>query len=233
MQPTVVFRAREARATGDVAVDDVKVEVDDEVVVPRIDETPVPLDPGAHAFHFEHAGFPAVDQRLELHEGETRRLIDVVFRAAGEAPTAPPVPVSSGAPAEPASPSPSGPVASSPEAESAPVPVLAWALLGGGGVALGVGAAFEGIGLSNRSNLASGCGANRSCSQSEVDSARSQVMVGDIAVGVGLALVAAGAYVYFTRAPASASKDAAGLRLGVLPLFGAGVGGWAALEGSL
>jgi hypothetical protein len=109
---------------------------------------------------------------------------------------------------------------------------LTWALLGGGVLALGVGTTFEAIGLSARSSLAGSCGPTRSCSQSSVDSARTQVLVGDIGVGAGVALLVGAAYVYFTRGPDAPSRDGAslGLHLGLAPIPG-GLAG--AFEGDL
>jgi len=82
-----------------------------------------------------------------------------------------------------------------------------------------VGIAFEATGLSARSNLA-GCQATRSCAPSDVDSARTQVLAGDIGVGVGVALLLGAAYVYFTRSPAASSSDSARLHLGLSPVPG-------------
>ena len=220
-QPTVVFRARESRPAGDVAVDDVRVSVDGDPVVPqRIDETPVPVDPGAHTFHFEHGDFPPVDQHLDLHEGETRRIVDIVFRPAGAAPvpqTTPATASSSSSSSSSTSPPPSS--TDSDTRASTPAPTATWFLLGGSALALGVGIAFEATGLSARSNLA-GCQATRSCAQSDVDSARTQVLAGDIGVGVGVVLLLGAAYVYFTRAPVAPSSDSAALHLGFSPVPG-------------
>jgi hypothetical protein len=231
VQPTLVLRAREARAAGgDVAVDDVRVTVDGETLVPqRIDETPVPVDPGPHAFHFEHGDFPPVDQRLDLREGEARRIVDIVFRPAG-APAATPPPSTLSAPSSPSTPPPTSPAPPAADREATPAPTLTWLLLGGGAVALGVGITFEATGLSARSNLVSGCGASRTCAQSSVDSAHNQVLVGDIGVGLGVALLAGAAYAYFTRGPAAPSRDAAWLHFGFGPAPGGVVG---ALGGSL
>jgi hypothetical protein len=235
VEPTVVFRAREARAGGDVAVDDVKVSVDGEVVVAsRIDETPVLLDAGPHLFHFEHGSFAAVEQRLELREGESRRLVDVVFRAGGDASSTPPVaPVPGPGAGSSTSMAPPSDTATGTGADHEPTsapPPLAWGLLGGSVLALGVGITFEAVGLSARSTLANGCGMNRTCNQSAVDSAHNQVLAGDIGVGIGIALLAGAAYVYFTRGPAPSAHDTSALRFGVSPLPG-GLAG--SLEGNL
>lgn len=231
VEPSVVFRARETRAGGDVAVDDVRVTVDGEVVVPsQIDETPVLLDAGVHVFRFEHGGFAAVEQRLELRAGESRRVVDVVFRPAGDtsSPTsvAPaPVPAASSSTSTPPT---AGTGAGGENEPSAPVPPLAWGLLGGSVLAFGVGITFEAVGLSARSNLENTCAGAKTCAQSDVDSARSQVLAGDIGVGIGVALLAGAAYVYFTRGPAT--RDASALRFDLSPLPGGAVG---VLGGSL
>jgi hypothetical protein len=233
-QPTVVFRARESRPAGDVAVDDVRISVDGESLVPqRIDEAPVPVDPGSHTFRFEHGDFPPIDQHLDLREGETRRIVDIVFRHPGSAPTPPPVPATSSSSATPTSTSPPPSNTASTDLDSrdgTPAPTATWFLLGGSALALGVGIAFEATGLSARSKLAGTCGATRSCAQSGVDSARSQVLAGDIGVGVGVALLLGAAYVYFTRAPSTSSPDSAALHLGFSPIPGGFAG---TLAGSL
>ncbi len=251
VQPTLVFRARESRSTRpprpdgagpggttDVAVDDVKVTIDGELLVQGIDETPVGVDPGPHTLRFEHAGFPAVEQRLELHEGEVRRIVDIVFRPADASPpldagvsaTAPPPPAPG-----PVAPASAGNRAARASREldgtdghgaDAPAPAATWVLLGSAGIALGLGAGFEAVGLTSRSHLESTCGPLRSCAPSDVDSARAQVLVGDIALGAGAALLAGALWVYLARGPA----EAASLHLGVRPIAG---GFAAALEGRL
>lgn len=231
VQPTVVFRARESRPAGDVAVDDVRVSVDGEpLVTQRIDETPVPVDPGPHTFHFEHGDFLAVDQHLDLHEGETRRIVDITFHR-GSSPSQAPLTTAPSS-STPTSAPPSSSSSTPTRADSAgvtPIPTATWWLLGGSALALGVGIAFEATGLSARSNLGP-CGATRSCAQSDVDSARTQVLAGDIGVGVGAALLLGAAYVYLTRGPTTPPRDSAALHLGFSPIPGGFAG---ALGGSL
>jgi hypothetical protein len=216
--PTVVFRAREARAGGDIAVDDVHVSADGEILVSdRLGETPVALDPGSHLLTFEHGGFPPVVKHVDLHEGESRRVVDVVFRSAASAAAA--QPAATGDHAAPGS---------QPAGTSSPVPGAAWGLFGGGVLALGVGITFEALGLSARSNLVSSCRPTATCSQSDVDSARTQVLTGDIALGAGALLLAGAAVVYFTRLPDDSRGGAAVLHLQLAPIaggFAAGIGG--------
>jgi hypothetical protein len=73
--PTVVFGAQ-ARG-GEIA--DVRVSLDGTLVAERIDGKPIPVDPGAHRFRFEHAGDDPVDQTTVVRAGEKERLISVRF----------------------------------------------------------------------------------------------------------------------------------------------------------
>ncbi|HEY1690622.1 MAG TPA: hypothetical protein VGG39_00585 [Polyangiaceae bacterium] len=219
--PTVVFVAREERASGaSVAIEDVRVSVDGEVAVASRIDGAVPIDPGVHTLRFEHPGFEPVEQRIDVREGERDRQVDVVFRAAPARAPAPsstePPPVGNEEPPSHAIP-----------AEPTSVPALAWGLGAGAVVAFGVGLTMEAIGLSARSHLANTCQPDRSCSASDVDSARTRVAVGDVALGVGALLFAGAAYVYFTNEP-SRSTRAVHLRVG--PMVG-GVG--AGIEGAL
>jgi hypothetical protein len=225
--PTVVFVAREQAADGALrAVDDVRVTVDGETLLTRLDATPLAVDPGVHAVRFEHAGFAPVEQRIDVREGESRREIDAVFRSAPAAPA----PTSS-APEPTAHDAGEPPGDAPPPADRrrAPIPPGSWALGAVGVVALGLGITMEAIGLSDRQHLESTCGPSRSCSQSDVDAAHTRVLVGDIALGASALLLGGAAIVYFTRSDASRAS-AAPVRLRVGSLGGA-VG--AALEGSL
>jgi hypothetical protein len=231
--PTVVFRARESRVGGDVAVEDVRVSADGEVVVPRIGDDPVPLDPGAHTLRFEHGGFGAIERRVELREGEARRVVEVVFRASDAAGTPSPAPTGADPSARstrPETESTQGSSSSgeSPESTERPIPGVVWGLLGGGAIALGVGTYFEAQGISSRSHLVDTCRSTHACAQSDVDAARTQVLTGDILVGTSLALLVGAAYFYFTRG--AADPPASGWRVHVAPVAG---GVAAGLEGSL
>ncbi|HEY3820711.1 MAG TPA: hypothetical protein VGL81_26275 [Polyangiaceae bacterium] len=223
-EPTVVFVAREERPSGESrAVDDVRVSVDGEVIVPaHLEVSAVPLDPGVHTVTFQHAGFDPVEQRIDVREGERDRQVDVVFRASGPASVAPPVPQVHVAPP------PEAPVAPEAPSTTRPVPVAVYGLAGAGLVAVGLGAVMEGWGLSDRSHLADTCQPTRSCAPSDVDSARTRVMVGDVALGVGALLFAGSAYLYLTRDTRASSSGA--LRLRFAP---SARGVYAGLEGTL
>lgn len=208
--PTVVFVAREERANGEsIAIEDVRVSADGEVVVPSHLDGAVAVDPGVHTLTFEHAGFAPVEQRIDAREGERDRQVDVVFRASpsGAVVSTP----TRRAPIDRDQPPPDGTPA------TRPVPALAYGLGALAIVAFGVGATMEVIGLSDRSQLEGSCQPTRTCNRSDVSSARTHVAIGDVGIGAGVLLLAGAAYVYFTRDPAP-SASAVRLRLG--PLLG-------------
>ena len=65
--------------------------------------------------------------------------------------------------------------------------------MGGIGVALlGTGAVFWGVGSAERSNLREECASAASCTQSDIDAAKTKLVVGDVVAGVGVLAVAAG-----------------------------------------
>jgi hypothetical protein len=96
-------------------------------------------------------------------------------------------------------------------AGSRPIPTSVFVTLGIAGGAVVLGTAFEGAGLAKRGSL-SGCQATRSCSQGDVDAARSLTRVGDVSLGAAALFAASGVILYLVRptveppaAPAEAS----------------------------
>lgn len=72
--PSVVLGAR--NAVGD-DVTAVRVTLDGEPLVSRLDGTAVPVDPGEHTFVFEADGFATISRRVVIREGEKARLVSV------------------------------------------------------------------------------------------------------------------------------------------------------------
>jgi hypothetical protein len=259
--PKLVFVAREEAPGGETrAVSDVRVSADGEALVDRADGAPVPIDPGVHVLRFEHAGFEPVEQRVEVAEGQPRREVNVVFRAAGaagadagdgDAASAPPAapPAAAPAPSPPAArpsgaapasvPGPASIEPSPDTAETTRSPLVPIALTAAAGVAVGVGVYLEASGLSDRAHLENTCKPTRTCAQSDVDAARSRVMAGDIVLGAGALLFAGAAYVYFTRGTAPSAAGSASPSSSSSSRWGLRLGrvagsAWgAALEGSL
>ncbi len=109
-QPTILFDVKDASGTDII---DVRVSVDGQPLVPRLNGKPVNVDPGAHEFTFEATGKPPVTERLLVSEGEIGRRERVIVGAAPGGPPAAPSPLATSAttslpPAEPAPAPPSG-----------------------------------------------------------------------------------------------------------------------------
>ena len=84
--PSVVINAKDA---GGRDLVDVKVTVDGQPLTEKLDGKPIAIDPGEHAFHYEAAGAPPVDDKILLHAGEKNRVLAVKL---GAAPATPPPP---------------------------------------------------------------------------------------------------------------------------------------------
>jgi hypothetical protein len=169
-QPSIVIAAHEIR--GDSPPRDVRARravIDDALVVDRLDATPIVIDPGHHRLRVEREGAAPVIQDIDIRDGEKGRLVNVFWRL--------PAPVS----------------------PSRPVPPSVFVTGAVGLFAAGIGTYFEISGLSQRHTLDTSCRPTQTCTQTQVDSARTQVRIGDVTVAGGLAFLAGAAILYFTR----------------------------------
>jgi hypothetical protein len=198
--PTFVVRVVDASGADVV---EVRLLVDGARITDRLDGRPIEIDPGEHVLRVE-AGASTIDSHLLVRQGERDRLVTV------QLPAAPPVQRRPEPP--PFSPSPP---------PGRRVPTGAWILGGAGLVAMSAGVFFWVRGRGDRSDLYASCGLTQSCSQDTIDSARTKVLVGDVAFGVGLAAV--GVAVGWTLlTPAEPAPPT----LGIAPLPGGGVVSW-------
>jgi hypothetical protein len=98
-QPTMAF---EVKSSTGVDLVRVRVSVDGQPIVDRVEGKPMNVDPGAHLFTFESDGLPPVTQRFVLTEGEKGRQERITMAAAtAPAPQAappPPAPEANGPP---------------------------------------------------------------------------------------------------------------------------------------
>jgi hypothetical protein len=180
--PTVVLGAKDASG-GDVI--DVRVSVDGTPLLDKLDGSSIPVDPGPHAFHFEWPGHGSVDLEVLARQGEKNRLVTANFTKATSTAASP---------------------VETPAAVSHPTPLGVWVL---GGVAVVGGALFTGLAISGQSdvdNLRVTCAPN--CSQSSVDSARTKIIVANVALGVGIASLGA-ATVWFLLSRGSKGETTA------------------------
>jgi hypothetical protein len=223
-QPTVVFSVRDehgADATG------VRVSVDGEPLVERLDGRPTEVDPGEHTFRFELASGKSAERRVLLREGEKDRPVSVDL---GPAPAPPSTPPSTSPPH----------ISPQPSSGNTAIGVVVGAV---GLAALGGAVAFTIAQNNNASNAKaacpSGCVANSpnaTQAESDVSSAKSERVWEGVSFGVAGAAIGVASYFLIARpwrvsAPASgglggipsawAGSPAAGLELDASPH-----GGW-------
>lgn len=77
--PTVVFDARDDNGE---FVSDVKIHLDEELLVKKLSGRAVEVDPGAHRVRAEARGASPVEMQVVFQEGEKNRRVDIAFRAA-------------------------------------------------------------------------------------------------------------------------------------------------------
>ncbi len=170
--PTVVFGAR----VGEKDVADVKVTMDGVLVTERLDGKPVLVDSGEHTFKFEHQG-QVKEERVIIRAAEKARPIIITFGGATKTEPPPPPPGGGAAVDEPSI-----------------VPPI---VVGGIGVlALGSFALF-GIQGSNDVDELQKC--KPKCQESDVDKARTKLIIADISLGIGVVAIAVSAYMILTR----------------------------------
>jgi hypothetical protein len=179
LTPSVVVRAVDSTGADVLGV---RVSVDGEPMPPTLEGREIEIDPGTHTLRFEHEGRHAIEQQVVLRESERHRILTVSFEPAA----------ASASGSSPVSPPALGPATDAPTTEGRPL-VLPIALMGAGGVGLGVASYFWLAGLSDRSTMASGCATTHTCPQSQIDSAREKLVVGDVVGGAAIVAAAVGA----------------------------------------
>lgn len=178
--PTIVLSARR----GDVALTDVRIFIDGELVLARLHGTATPVDPGEHDIKFVTADGQSFERRIMIDEGQKRQLIVATFAATSVAP------ISSMA---------SSHATSEDGGRAARRSALPFVL---GAAALIGTATFAGFGLSGRAGereLSTTCGT--ACSPDSVDPIRTQYLVADLALGASVVLAAAAVWSYFAARP--------------------------------
>ena len=173
--PTVVFSAKD----GTKDLSDVKVSVDGAAVTDRLDGKPVQMDLGKHTVKFEYQG-QTKEEDVIIGAGQKNRNVTVTFGGAAAPPAArrarpPPLPRGGGG--------------------GSLVPAI---VIGGVGVlALGSFAFFGLGGKSDVSDLEKNCKPH--CAQSDVDAAKTKLLIADISLGVGIVALGVATYLVITR----------------------------------
>jgi hypothetical protein len=203
--PSVVITARDPNGKDLV---DVKVTVDGQPFTDKLDGKPLTIDPGKHAFHYQAAGAPPVDEDVVMHAGEKNRPLSVKL---GNPPPPPP---------RPELPETTPPQGDNGAGRHGP-PVAAFIIGGVGVLALGSFAFFGLTGKSDVSDLRNGCAPR--CDQSEVDKARTKLILADISLGVGVVALGVATYMILANRSAATVTTGALTNVDVAAVPGGGV----------
>jgi len=212
--PSITVRARDKDGHDIV---DVKVYVDGQLLLPKLQGTSVPVDPGEHKMRYELPDGQSTEETVLIAEGEKDRVIRVEMKAPGAPATAP-------------TPSPSQAATTPETGEKKGGPGAAPWIIGGVGLASLIGFGIMEIPIqSQASDLQNGCGKTQSCTQAQIDSVKSLYVPAGILMGVGIAGVVVGA-TWLVVAAATGGKSheapAAAASLQLAPLPGGGMVGW-------
>jgi hypothetical protein len=200
--PTIIFEAKNGAGAD---LNAVKVTMDGEIVTQKLDGTALSVDPGEHSFTFETEGQPSVTKVLTVQQSQKDRHEVILL----------------GPPAAPVGPSP----APTPEPSSAGMGTQRVIAIATGGVALvgiGLGAAFGGIAMSDKSSAENGCPNNR-CTQAGSSKWSDAVTAGNVStVGfiVGGVALAGAATLWFTAHRTPAASVQVGFGPGMMQMRG-------------
>jgi hypothetical protein len=182
-KPTVTVRVEDEDGR---EVHDAHITLDDVEWIPGENGKSRPVSIGVHRFVWVREAKAAVEQRVELHDGETGRLI--VLRAPPRPKPPPPKPASRS------------------------ISPWVWVGYGLGVGAVAGGSGFYAVGLGQRSTLEGLCGKSHTCLDSDINASRGNLILGDVLVGVGIVAIATSTYFLvraLTRGPAIADLDVA------------------------
>lgn len=181
--PSVVFDVRDAQ-TGE-KLSGARVLLNGKLLKDPIDDLEVEIDPGDHVFRYELPGAEPIEQTISIAEGEREKKVSVLFdRNAAQEAAKPPPPPSGGGP-----------------------PVLSFVFGGVGIVGLGLFSTFAILGLSERNELRDSCAPM--CTEDQVSSVKTKLLVADISLGVGVAAIGAAAIFLITAPEAPKEKTSA------------------------
>lgn len=193
--PTVVFQVRDASGK---PLEGARVLFDGKVLKDPIDEAEVEIDPGDHVLRYELPGADSIEQSVSFREGEKARKLSVMFDTPSAAP--PPPPPSGGGP-----------------------PVLPIVLGGVGVVGVAAFVTLGVVGKNQRDELRETCAP--ACSEDDVSSVRTKLVLADVSLGVGLVALGVGTYLFITSPgspPPAKAPAAARVWLDVAPGAGGG-----------
>ena len=203
---------------------ELSVELDGSLIGRPAWNTPMPINPGRHKLRVSAPGFKEYTTEFDVgREKDAKRVEVPALEPAPAAPT-PAAPTAANDGQAPAQPAPSATAASKPSSASRTKRVAAYVTAGTGLALVGVGGFFGVRALSKMSESDDECPGDR-CTRTGADrsvQANSAANVANVCVGVGLAAIGVGAYLYFTS---GSSKSEQAARLLIAPTAGPGGGG--------
>ncbi len=176
--PTVVLGAKDSK--GDLT--DVKVSIDGVQLQEKLDGKPVLVDSGEHTFKFELKDGQVQEQKVLLRAAEKARAITVNFQGGG----------------------PAGDAGKPPDGDKGGGGSLVLPIALGAVAVLGLGS-FAIFGITGKGEVDDLQQCKPHCEQSNVDSARTKLIIADISLGVGIVAGAVAAYLFITRPKGDAS----------------------------
>ena len=186
--PTVVFSVRKDGKD----LTNVEILCDDNLLIGTLDGKALPVDPGLHNFTFNVPGLAPEERQLLIREGERNRIINVDFGTSGERGAPPPAP------------SPSSSVKTEPPAPPAQTGALAYGLASVGALGVAGFTVFGLIGNSHQGELERTCAPN--CQSGQIDAIRTQYLLADTCLGVGLVSLGFATYL-FVKGHGQSSPD--------------------------
>lgn len=194
--PSVVFSARDDHGKD---VINVAVEVDGREIVSSLDGRPVSMNPGPHRFRYVALGYKPYEQLVLIRQGDKAVKIMVKLQADINTKTTDRTKTKTHK-----------------DHDRSKSPVAAYVLWGVGGLGMASFAYFGLTGKSELDRLRNTCAP--SCRVSDRDAAWRKLIVADVSLGISLAALAAGSYVYFTTPSSSDSiRSPVVAGLGLLP----------------
>ncbi len=180
---TVVVRARDADGRDLI---EVKVYVDGNLLLPKLQGTAVPMDPGAHKFRYEFPNGKSYEEDVLVAEGEKDRVIRVELKG------------DSGG---------GGGGGGGGETHGGGVGPVPWIIGGVGLASLGVFIGLQADAQSTYSNFKNGCGVTKTCDPNSVSSLGTEFGVSGVFLAVGAAALVTGV-TWIIVAAASGHKTA-------------------------